>query len=318
MVSCVKTHGTIWLRVLLLSVLGVIGAGIVLFLAPHCLGNPLSDLPPEVKSLWLDQIGEAKSLYARSEGSFFKALGFVGLPITTVLILAREVYLRPNNFSSWLFLGLVSLALLMSIYQVRFSLFANIFCLIPWAYWTALVHEHAQKWTFKLLPAAFMIFLSTEIAWFVPAKAYSLFSPSETVEYGASCEETDLVAALNSVPDGVVLGLSNFTPVILAETKHRVLNGNYHRNIEGLSGSIQIFTSNTENAMSKLKDFGIDYLLTCTNSGRHKFLAHYRPDGLLGQISNGDDIPYLEKVDLSELALDEESTLLFFRVNTSQ
>ena len=89
---------------------------------------------------------------------------------------------------------------------------------------------------------------------------------------------------------------SNAAAPVLMQTEHSVLSGNYHRNIDGISGAIQIFIRSPEAAKQLIADNGVDYVHFCQTSGVYVGFAEAFPDGFANALLSGNPPEFLEQI----------------------
>ena len=277
-----------------LFVLGLLCVGLFLILAPQCLSNPLSDLPPSVKALWLDQVMEAQSMRAQwgeapAEVAFMLPLQIVALCVTLWLLKIGE-----DRRIFGLFLALIISGIVMSIYQSRFYAFGFLFAIIPLARWIGLMYEK-KKAAEGQTSIAYIIALAFSLPYFWAFPFIIMDKPAgdSAEELSGNCHVEIAFAALDALPKGAVLATSNFGPDILDQTHHRALDGNYHRNVEGIKTSIDIFTSPPERAGELIRRHKVDYIYFCRTTRETTLFADHAPNGLMAKLLDGNAPGYL-------------------------
>jgi len=297
-------------RFIALAVLGAICLAALSFQAPQCLSNPLDSLPPEVIDLWLNAVSEAAPIYDLSDDWPMFIPMVVGPVLAALCSLIYGYYqayktirnTRGKLADLWNTDALITLLLLaaivLTIYQVRFSPFAYIFSILILTRWIARSYgKGLEKGGTNVIYIACLA-LSIPILWAIPGAPFvssdSSIDTAEPVNIAAKtnvkdatdCGSDEVIAALNSLPTGLISASSNAAGTILIHTDHRVVSGNYHRNWAGISTEINIAIAAPDEAHSLLTDNKVDYLYYCKAKGLARF-SKYNPDGLTALFEAG-------------------------------
>jgi hypothetical protein len=118
----------------------------------------------------------------------------------------------------------------------------------------------------------------------------------ESAEREVGCFDDSVMAMLNTLPKGRISSSSTGAPMILMNTDHAVLSGNYHRNWQGIAAQIRIATSEPRVAYQTLDAQEIDYLLFCKWDWELRRAPETLPAGLLDSIDRGEVPSYLEPI----------------------
>ena len=280
-------------RLLALGLVGFLCAGLILMLGPQCLSNPLSGLSPEAKSLWLDRVDEARPTFALWAAQPDEVLFRLA---TTALGFAAAAFLAWKNIHTramLLFVLLLTISLILALYQTRFYVFGQLLAILPLAAFVAKLHSGEigsglprPAYLFALLAGAPMMWAAAGLA-MAP-------KPAAPHAAAASCLTPEAVAALSSLPPGRILAPPTETPRLLLETPHSTLHGHYHRNTAGIDAAIALFTAPPDEARTRFAGARLSYLLVCPGDPDIRFFARHAPDGLLGRITSGDVPSWLE------------------------
>lgn len=280
-----------------LVILGFLCGTLLWFQAPQCLANPLDELPSEVRSLWLGNVVEAQPLFFNREEWFFTPPFAIGT--TCVALVVTVLSLKSGQVSSpSILLGaLLTIALLLTFYQIRFYVFGSIFALFVLAPWVADIYTKEQGKTDE--PSVGYILalgVSIPILWGFPAVFLKedVPQPKPGEPTAAACYSDSVLQALTELPKGMVVATDNGTPHILMHTEHRVLAGNYHRNSAGIAAGIDIFTSEAADAKSQIAKTGAEYLHFCRSTQESIVFADYAPEGLMADLLKSNPPEYLE------------------------
>ncbi len=302
---------SIKIRLTGLIVLAIICAMLLLLQAPQCLTNPLSDLPVEVKKLWLENIIEAQPLLANPETRWTLAPAALGGTFVAAIISLFKISKTKNPVPYGLFLGLFVILAGLSLYQIRFYVFAQVFSLIVLGAWIAELHAKKTERPDKVhLAYIGALTLAVPAFWALPG---ILFSPEpepdfeNSLQKAKNCYSEEVLGYMKSLPKGRFVTTENGTPHILRETHHSGLSGNYHRNVNGIAKTIQIFAG--DNSLENLAQEQIDYVHFCSATGESETLKNHNPDGLMGQLMDGEIPGYL-----TPLKTLEDGTVTIFKV----
>lgn len=279
--------------------LGIACAGLLLLSAPQCLSNPLSDLPLDVKTLWLDNIVEARPLFDKPEDYFLTVPLGVGVAVLGFGLAMLKIKNNTKTPQYALLAGLLLSGTLLSLYQLRFVGFGQFLAFIITGVW---VYELLSKRNDKgerSLAYIGAIALSVPMFWALPAV---LLGQAETPDTGvasgdaALCYSDNVIDFMKTLPPGQVLATDNGTPILLTQTEHRVLGGNYHRNVEGIQMAIRAYTSSLKDAEQYLTDGAVDYVHVCRTTQETVILRDQNSDGLMAALFDENTPPILTPI----------------------
>lgn len=314
-------------RIAAILITGALVLATAVVIAPQCLQNPLNELDPLLKTLWLDGVVEAQSfrqqlaLDAESFGGFY-AVGFFGLCVCIFRILGRD-----RVRSHVILLALLGISFLVALVQVRGATFSNLYAILPLSLLISDLRRKARDEP-ELLGAglvfALTAILSVPSAWviggvlFVEGTAGVTNRMKSLVEAPASgqaastkdCDMPASYAALAKLPPTTVAAPSDIGPEILRFTKHRVLTGPYHRNQGGMLTELHIGLAEPEEAAAFLRGANVGILAFCPDFIQSEKIATMKPDGLYAQLAKGNVPAYLTPV-----AIEGPSGLKIFTVN---
>ncbi|MGJ8562048.1 MAG: hypothetical protein ACSHXY_00730 [Alphaproteobacteria bacterium] len=283
-------------RVLGLTGLGVISLLLLVNIAPQCLSNPLDSLPVEARLLWLDHVIEAQPLFADRTKWFSLAPFILGPSCLALILAARQVH-RNNRLTCHLVLGVLLLvSILMSVYQVRFHIFAGLFALFILPQWIGGIYDRTRAVSEKDVTYVFALAAAIPFVWGFPGL---MLTPTDTetaanTEQAALCYSDDVIEAMKALPPGLFAATSNGTSPILSETKHRALSGNYHRNTKGILANIHILTSTPDDALELISKNKVEYIYVCRTTEETNVFKNYKPDGLIAALY-ARQVPYYMK-----------------------
>jgi hypothetical protein len=314
------------LRIAAMLLTGALVLGSALVIAPQCLQNPLNELDPLLKTLWLDGVIEAQSFRQQLTvdpqgfGGFY-AVGFFGVAVCLFRILGRD---RVRSHA--ILLALLGISFLVALVQVRGTTFSNLLSILPLSLLISDLRRKSNEKPEQLgagLVFALTAILSVPSVWalggvfFVEGTAgvtnrmKSLMGTPEVVE-GArpDCDMPASYATLTKLPPTTIAAPSDLGPEILRFTKHRVLTGPYHRNQGGMLTELHIGLAEPDEAAAFLRGAGVGILAFCPDFLQSEKIAKMKPDGLYAQLLKGNVPTYLTPV-----PIEGPSGLQIFTVN---
>lgn len=304
-------------RFALLAALAVAVLGVAWAFAPACLSNPYDQLYPELTEVWLSRIGETKSL-AETVHSLDGALS--GLFVTPILVSAYAIWLATKGRRpvAGAYFALTILAGYgMVLFQIRGIYFLLILCVVPSAVvlgklydlyksnrtaayglltTLALIVTLPDSWSFAY--TRFFPITPTEIG--NPAEAEI---PASSAEALHRCGAGSAMDALAALPAGLVMASTDLGAILLRETPHRVMTGNFHRAQDGVRAGITLARAGLNDAESVLRGYGIDYVVLCRNDTLPLRISADNPDGLWPRLYDGAAPAYLTPISTADDAL---------------
>lgn len=293
-------------RLVALAAAGAVVATSVLLVAPGCLANPLDALDPLLKTFWLSGVIEAQSVVAQfkldpaSVGSFY-APGFLAVAICLWRLQRCEAVMGHA-----IVLGLLAVAVGISLIQIRGAIFSNLLSAIPLGFAIADLRRaaNADPKNIRRALAFFTVTLaSVPAAWavagaLIPGRSQQMLQAelSTDTQKRPSCSDEASIAPLAVEPVGVVAGASNLGAPILRYTGHRVLSAPYHRNQGGMLTEMHIGLSSPRQAEAFLRGAHVTLLAFCEDDTQTIDLAKAEPEGLYADLFKGRVPAYLELV----------------------
>lgn len=299
----------------LAGLLAIAAVTLVLLLAlfPHCLADPLQSLDPRLRKFWLDGVVEAQGLSAMFKRDPYMLPGLFGLPLAGLLASLFAIRRRLHTRAHILFALMLSVAILITCWQMRGSLFALPFAAMPLALLVGRLSLSGAR-PLKLISAWLVsVSLFWGFAGMAAAKLATGAEPSimRAIASGGSCNDPQLLKALMSEPDGTILANTNFGSSGLKHTQHRVIAGPYHRNIAGNLLLIEAMTESPDKARELMRGASVTLLAVCKGGPDENDFAAFAPQGFLGQLINGTQFDWLEPV-----VATQDQPLRFWRVKS--
>lgn len=302
-------------RVAILAALAVVIGVTAAVAFSDCLRNPLAISDSRLFDLWLNTIGEAKSIGVLIATDASTALAIIAVPLVAIAVLTArfaEKGFDPRN-------GIVGAALLFTFgvtcMQLRGYAFAGAVAIIPLSAWiarlrTASALPGASLRSHLTLIAAWVV--SCHLAW--AGLGYALFGDGEAAAQQAAvngpaepggakaqgrddCLDQAALMPLATLPAGRIMTLANLGPAILKYTHHSVVAGNYHRNGEGILAGIDTFEGDADEARAIVLRTISDYVAICPGNNESRIDIRRAPDGFAAQLSKGIVPSWLQKID---------------------
>ena len=295
--ALVTSGRTVWLRLGALMLVGVICAATLVMVGPECLSNPLEDLSPEVKAFWLDRVDEARPVFSNRPDRV-STLGFtLGITILALGLSLFGLYRRQRLRANLFFSGLLLAALAMTLYQIRFYVFGHLFAIIPLGLWIADVYRAGKAKSPSSVTYIGALALSLPFLWALPGLLVT-----DKAETGnktgdkADCLQEGVFTTLETLPKGRILASADFGPMILNQTGHSILQGNYHRNQEGIQQAIDLWLSEAGETQSLLTASGSDYVMTCPADAETRLMSAHDPEGFAARLKRNEIPDFLENI----------------------
>lgn len=271
------------------GMLGLLGvAAVFAMTSPGCLGDPYGALSETVRENWLKAVGEALSvsaLVATKPGLAITSFGFLTASLAAAGGLMLTASAKDRLPVSAVFI-LLSVAVLVSMWQFRGVLFASAFASIAAGGWltSAVVgwwkSRHARHFIVCLL--GLVLLMPSGWAafgfWVMPRLNSQLV------------QDCRMPALYGKVPKNDVLDLVapiDLGPSILVYTPHRIFAAPYHRNDGGLDRILSLFLMAPDEAVARLHQLEADGLLYCPGLRETQRYARQAPEGLAGSLERG-------------------------------
>lgn len=294
-------------RLLSVGVLALVLGAVLLLLYPQCLASPYAGLDPRLKTLWLDHIDEAQSLFQLTAHNPAELAARYATPLVALVLMALRLRRGGWRRQDSLVAMLLVVAFLVSVWQVRGSTFSIAFAVIPLSAWIAKWRRRAEtnpsRGSVLRMAAAWLI--SVNSIWSGAAQAASAalatgVKITSDASVGASvdpsCQAKATFATLGRLPDTTVLAVSNIGSPILVYSGHRVFAGPYHRNVAGDLLALDAFLGTDAQARSIVGDHHVGLVALCRGNSESQLLATTAPDGFLAGLMRGNVPEWLEPI----------------------
>jgi hypothetical protein len=302
--------------------LAAIGAGVfalAVLVAPQCLGNPLDQLDPLLKTMWLGSITEAQSMVAEMKVDPGTAGGFYAVGLIAVAVCVFRIRRGQQPLPYAILLVLIAVSWALTAYQVRGMIFANFLAFVPLSALIADLRDIYRARQNDLRAAAAFVLstlASIPTVWTVAGvgvveagSAIAGTPQNNDADAKQVCISPDSLKPLASLPVGRILSTANPGSMLLRFTPHSVLTANYHRNQTGMLEALRTSMAQPAEAIDMLHREKIAYVLICDDDPQVDIIKTRAPTGLFGRLVNGEIPEFLEPI---ELGIDKKMRL--FRV----
>ena len=265
---------------------GVFVLGAMALAYPACLHDPLAGVDPILRKLWLEKVEEARPLLAivGEHPLKFLPLGLAAL-LGFAGALAAAWRERGVSRLQWLVVcAFIATGLAASMWQVRAISSASAVAIFGGAWLVARAIDWAATRGVLARFAAIALSLPFSIFW-------AILTPAEAEPSGASgrvtCRDPAALGALGALTPSLLLAPIDMGADILAETRHSVLAGPYHRNNHGNRQMVDAMMAEPDAAQKIVRDSGAGYVLFCPAMPELEIYAAAAPGGLAAQLLSG-------------------------------
>lgn len=292
----------------------VIAIGFAL-LFPQCLGRP-EQISPELAKSWLDNVREAKPIYAHP---FRVAFPLAILPVVGLFgaAIATRRALALGELERWAPVALFGLfAALMLLWQVRAApaaemlavpgLTALVWIVLPWLWHAGIQARIAAGLLLVLIVGA--LAASDIIATFninPPDRRHQMVSRAN-----GRCPTLPALQPLDRYPAQTIFTFVDLGPRLVTVTHHDAIAGPYHRNGESILDVQHAFTGSPARFLAIARRHGATLLLVCPNMAESTVYRARAPQGFYGQLAHGKTWPWLDP-----LPLPRRSPLRLWRID---
>lgn len=287
-----------WLKAPGARFAGVIAVGgatalAVARIAPRCVGDPLDNLDPVLRDLWLSHVVEASplmSFYAKSPGIVIATAGPVLLGFVAALMLAWRAQDNVARHRYGVLAAIIAVGFAGGLWQVRVFTSVTPLAMAPLA--VALVAS------LRPLPISAPLrgLVVALLAAFVSPVGLAVALPSpDNEESGETCLAPAHYRTLATLPPGRVVGVFDFGSHIVAHTPHSAFAAPYHRDNHGNLVAARAFMAEPAEAERLLREAGADYVIWCARQKPLSPLAARAPNGLAAMLAKGAAPGWLER-----------------------
>ena len=254
---------------------GVTAAIFFAAVEPACLAGPFALIDPATRPIWLNLVGEARSLPASLAQNAAAALGALVFPLVALVLGGFMLTRERERLAVIIMMAAVTVGVALMWDMIRTFSYAAWFA-IPLAaagvvaLWEKLPAE-ARPWQ-KAVPVVLCSPLVLTMLAIVAAQAVKPAGPQpQQATRADACLATASFKPIAALPKGLVAAPINLGAHLLALTPHGVLAAPYHRLSRGIIVSNGIFASPPDEARKLVRDNSVKWVVFC---------AKYPPGGV--------------------------------------
>jgi len=239
---------------------------------PKFYKGPLADVDPRIIPIWFNRVNEVRPLFSES-GTLAIPIqlissAIIGFPLLFYSILWKR---SDDNRDCWIFILLTAIVFfLISLYQVRWSVYALILLIIPVTTLIVTLRRIGLKTGFlKTLKNVSVLLFFCAAPFSLGLLADQIIKSGDSAESSRGFSMIQLCGYLNNEGQrqGRILRILtrvDFGPEILYRTHHEVIGTPYHRNSQGIVDTYEVMTADTdEKALEIIQKRGVDLILLC-------------------------------------------------------
>lgn len=243
-------------RLAIIAVLSLVALVLARWAAPSC-AAPYGQVPPLLRRLWLDQVGEAQSVFAAPPAIVF---GYLGVMLAGVAASVWVVRRRPDRNAA-LLLALQCTSVAIAAVQLRGAYSG---AMLGASALAIMIGAARRRGTLSLV-AAWVV--SAGMLYPLVAQAVTTSSAGSSSRAGATaasvCTSPTMMATLARLPTGMVMAPIDVAPWGIAATSHRFVAGPYHRNTAGNLAMYRFFYGDPVSAQAIVHRWRVRYILYC-------------------------------------------------------
>jgi hypothetical protein len=307
-------------RLIIAALAAGIALAALLLICPELAGGGYAALSPDMKTLWLPQVSETRSLLQAASDNLSLAMGAAGTAFAALVTAAIYLRTRWREANGWIVLAFLFAGLAVLAWQIRGAAFAGAFA-IPFGARAIIVAR--RQWQAARGPRGLLLFaaisaVSLAAAWQAAGAQLQarLAPPAAMASYDTrrasadACLTREAFAPLNAVKPGLILNPFVTGPVALLSTHHAVIAGPYHRNGQGITTMMTAMRATPDAARPIVEGSGADYVLVCPALPETSWYAQHPLDAqgdpkatLSAKLGKGEAPAWLQRVDLGDTPL---------------
>lgn len=274
---------------------------------PQCLRGPLHTVDPFLQDYWLNNVWEARNLFAALQlTTKFTVLTIGPAIIAAILCVIAFICTRGADRERWAIVAALALAgLAATVWQIRAGTsLAPIACLgAGWMIFKSANWLAQRDIKFASIYALALVIPLSTTGWAVPARIFEKRAANVTASQenattnlvnGAACFRTQSFDELKTIASTRILAPIDAGAHILALTGHSVLAAAYHRNNAGNKSTIEIFAAKDSEAKKQMIMLNTHYIAFCRNGGEAQLLGKKFPNSLAARLQAGQVPEWLE------------------------
>ena len=299
-------QGSPWLWVAVFAAAGAVGLGGYIAANPACTAGAFAGMDPIVKTRWLAGVVEGKTLLEFAAIKPSLAFSFLAVMAAALTVLIRQAVKAPT--SEHVFMAASTLlAGLYGFYYIKFMPYGTLLALVPLACWIAHLPAIGGTSAFTIRASAMILCSQT---WFALLAGFLIALVSDVEADAkqklessvASCRTKSDLAALSTLPPGLVISDIDLGPYIVASSWHRAYAGPYHRIHASIRDVLALQSAPLATAAGHLAKMNADYLVLCgVAQDKRKDSAPRKAENFAAHMRQGGTFDGLEPVSIGQI-----------------
>lgn len=277
------------------------GAGLLLRF-PGCLSGPYGPMSPEMRHLFMDNVLEARGLFAGG------GVGF-GIPSAGLMAVASLVamWLLWREPARWMLLvpicGVLLLSDLVLVAQVRGAYIGSALC-APLLARLILAARARERWRLPALLGAWLASAGM-VHLLLPERLSRLLTPSAYANHKVdrACNGGDTWQQIDRYPAGVVMAPMNRAAYVIGATHHASVAAGYHRNDASSRAMYAFFLGSPDRARAIARAWRVRYVVFCPIDFGELDVARAYPDSVAAHLLAGKLPGWMRPIPLRDTGL---------------
>ena len=287
-------------RTVAVAMAGIVTLAALALTYPACLGDPLAQVDPFVKEVWLSHVREAMPFVSMLQTQP-STLAVIALPVAlgflaSLCALAGTQGIRRTR---WAFVSaLLGAGLLAAFWQIRVFSSAAPLAALPAGYVVLALVERFASSAKPVTRASIALLLCLPFS----TLAYAIALPHNQQDASAgtsACLSPNALAPLASLPPGLVLAPIDSGSHLLSHTRHSAIAAPYHRNSAGNRRVLEALLAAPDSAEKMVRESGAKYVMICPQMHQVEALIARAPRGLAAVLASGGSPDWLQPVALA-------------------
>jgi hypothetical protein len=286
-------------RAIAVAAAGAVTLGALALTYPACFADPLAEVDPFVKAIWLSQVREAMPL-TRIVATRPELLPVIVLPVVLGFFAALCAIWQTRQIARtrWTIVAaLIGVGLATAFWQIRVFSSAAPLAALPAAYAVLTLADWLARGARPIARACLTAGLCLPFS----SIAYAIALPHDDAASAGTlaCLAPKALAPLATLPPGLVLAPIDSGSHLLSDTMHSVIAAPYHRNSAGNRVALEAFLASPDEAEKIVRNSDARYVMLCPDMHQVAALRERAPHGLAALLAEGRPPDWLQPVPLN-------------------
>jgi hypothetical protein len=286
-------------RAIAVAAAGAVTLGALALTYPACFGDPLADVDPFVKAIWLSQVREAMPL-TRIVVTRPELLPVLVLPVVLGFFSALCAIWQTRQIARtrWTIVAaLIGVGLATAFWQMRVFSSAAPLAALPAAYAVLTLADRLARGARPIARACLTAGLCLPFS----SIAYAIALPHDDAASAGTlaCLAPKALVPLATLPPGLVLAPIDSGSHLLSDTMHSVIAAPYHRNSAGNRVALEAFLASPDAAEKIIRGSNARFVMLCPDMHQVAALRERAPHGLAALLAEGRPPDWLQPVPLN-------------------